>query len=184
MIRIFAAFPLPLGWQEAFLKISGNNGGLGKFRWTPPGNLHITLFFIGEVEEKNLESITRALKQTVAGQPAFSLHFDSIELRGKKSHPSMLWGKFRMSESFATMSDRIYRGVKEFMTIAPQHKDPIPHCTLARIKPGARADALVLNFEAPAATLEVNATELWQTQHEKEGVRYERLARWELEKDK
>ncbi len=175
MIRVFVAFPLPVVWIESFIPISKKNSALEKFRWTPVENLHITLFFIGEVEEKNLQLISSALNKTFLGQPAIQLFFESIELRGKKESPSMLWGKFRMSETFTLLAEKIHESVKELMTIKVVHKDPVPHCTLARIKPGAEINLLKTEISIPAYELRVNVAELWKTVKSKEGVRYERL---------
>jgi 2'-5' RNA ligase len=180
MIRIFLASPLPPVWSESFLEISKKSYSLEKFRWTPRDNLHITLFFIGEVEENNLENIVSALGKLFVGQKSFILEFETVELRGKKSHPSMLWGKFRKNEMFSQISEKIFQSVKEFMTIEVVHQDPIPHCTLARIKPGANTDLLNLKMEIPEKIISINAAELWKTVQSKEGVKYERLQHWDL----
>ncbi len=180
MIRIFLATPLPPVWSESFLEISKKNSAVEKFRWPPADNLHIALFFIGEVEEENLEKIASALEKLFAEQKSFILEFETVELRGKKSHPSMLWGKFSNCEMFSQLSEKIYLSVKEFMTIDVVHKDPIPHCTLARIKPGANTDLINLKIEISEKFISIDAAELWKTVHSKEGVRYERLQRWKL----
>jgi RNA 2',3'-cyclic 3'-phosphodiesterase len=180
MIRIFLATPLPPAWSESFLEISKKNSILEKIRWTPPDNLHITLFFIGEVEESNLENILSELEKLFEAQKSFILEFENVELRGKKSHPSMLWGKFRKSEMFSQLSEKIFHSVKEFMTIDVVHNDPIPHCTLARIKPGANTDLINLKIGVPEKFISIHAAELWKTVQSKEGVRYERLQHWNL----
>ncbi len=180
MIRVFVAFPLPVVWIESFIPISKKNSALEKFRWTPVENLHITLFFIGEVEEKNLQLISSALNKTFLRQQAIQLLFESIELRGKKESPSMLWGKFRKNESFTLLAEKIHQSVKEFMTIEVVHQDPIPHCTLARIKPGAEINLLRTEISISTSELRVNVAELWKTVKSKGGVKYERLLHWEL----
>ncbi len=180
MIRIFLATPLPPVWSESFLEISKKNSSLEKFRWTPRDNLHITLFFIGEVEENNLENIVSALGKLFVEQKSFILEFETVELRGKKGHPSMLWGKFCKKEMFSQLSESIFQSVKEFMTIDVVHKDPIPHSTLARIKPGANTDLINLKIEIPEKFISIDAAELWKTVQSKDGVWYERLQHWEL----
>lgn len=180
MVRVFVAFPLPVNWTESFMAISKKNSSTESIRWTPVDNLHITLFFIGEVVENNLEQISSVLNKILIGQAAIQLFFESIELRGKKESPSMLWGKFRKSESFTLLVEKIHQSVKEFMTIDVVHKDPVPHCTLARIKPGAETSSLIKEVSIPSSDLLVDVAELWKTVKNKEAVKYERLSHLEF----
>ena len=183
MIRVFVAFPLPLNWTESFMTISKMNSSLEKFRWIPSENLHITLFFIGEIEEKDLEQIAKKLNIVFRDHQAIHLFFESIELRGKKNNPSMLWGKFRESESFISLAEKIYQSVKDLMTVEIVHKDPVPHCTLARIKPRAENNLLKTEFILQSTDLHVDAAELWKTIKYKEGVKYERLLHWNFNRE-
>jgi 2'-5' RNA ligase len=92
----------------------------------------------------------------------------------------MLWGKFKMNESFSILSEKIYKSVREFMTIEVAHKDPVPHCTLARIKTHVDLEALDKNITLPKSTLNIEKIELWQTEQTKEGVKYKCLAELSL----
>jgi 2'-5' RNA ligase len=166
---------------ESFFQLSQKNSHIKKIRWTPAENLHITLFFIGEVEEHNLDKIKLALHDVLNGQHSFALEFDEIELRGRK-HPSMLWGKFKKSESFSSLSEKIYKSLREFMTIEVAHKDPVPHCTLARIKTHVDLESLNKNITLPASSLNIDRIELWQTEQTKEGVKYKCLEEFPLQK--
>lgn len=181
MIRIFTAYPIRNEIAESFILLSQKNSHIKKIRWTPLENLHITLFFIGEVEEHNLDKIKLALKDVLSGQQPFSLEFEEIELRGRK-HPSMIWGKFGKSESFSILSEKIYRSVREFMTIEVAHKDPVPHCTLARMKTHVDLEALDKSITLPISTLNIDRIELWQTEQTKEGVKYKSLEEFSLQK--
>jgi len=175
MIRIFVALPLLAEWKKFAFTVSEKNSSIEKISWTPQDNLHVTLFFIGEIEENNLEKISSVLKNIFIDKKPYSLEFESIEIKGKKSKPSMVWIKFRKSESFSLLSEKIHEAIKEFMTIEVTHKDPIPHCTLARIKAGADISNLDLNFSPPSNEILVDHGELWKTVQGRDGVWYERL---------
>jgi 2'-5' RNA ligase len=58
MIRLFVAIELPEDVREALEPLQG---GLPGARWTPSENLHLTLRFIGEVQEPAAEEIAEAL---------------------------------------------------------------------------------------------------------------------------
>jgi 2'-5' RNA ligase len=66
------------------------------------------------------------------------------------------------------------------MTVKTTHEDPLPHCTLARIKHGAQTEKLVLHADVPGKELNVDAAELWKTVQTKDGVVYERLEKWQF----
>ncbi len=177
MIRIFCAFPINGEIADSFLQVADKNSQIENIRWTPKANLHITLFFIGEVEEKNLEQIKNELSEVFKVQHSFTLEFDSVVFKGRK-HPSMLWAEFKKSEYFSELSEKIYKSLKEFMTIVPSYKDPIPHCTLARIKTNADISHINSDINLLQNIVGIDTAELWQTVQTKEGVRYECLEKY------
>jgi 2'-5' RNA ligase len=171
--RLFTAIPVIGEIQKDFLSIAERNA-LAGVRWTKPDNLHITLFFIGEVEDESVDKVAEQLKRDFSSIQRFELNFLQIETKYKKGKPAMIWARFEKSDEFSDLSKRIEHSVKRFMTIEPQHKDPIPHCTLARTKPFAEVEKvdfkLNKNFQ-----IVVDKVELWMTRPEKDGVVYERV---------
>ncbi|HAK46004.1 MAG TPA: RNA 2',3'-cyclic phosphodiesterase [Spirochaeta sp.] len=70
-------------------------------RWTEPENFHITMHFVGEIEDKELPFFKQALDKSVEGMDAFNLRFtsygsfrrglqDLIYVKAKYSGDSML----------------------------------------------------------------------------------------------
>ena len=59
MIRLFVGIALP---PELRLRLSLLCAGLPGARWVDPGNLHLTLRFIGEVDEGVASDIDAALR--------------------------------------------------------------------------------------------------------------------------
>src|SRR5476651_1757266 len=68
MIRLFVGIALP---PELRLRLSLLCSGVPGARWVDPGNFHVTLRFIGEVDEGTASDIDVALAQIVA--PRFAL---------------------------------------------------------------------------------------------------------------
>lgn len=58
MIRLFVGLALPEGLRE---RLTGLRGQVPGARWVPPENLHITLRFIGEVDEAAAADLDMAL---------------------------------------------------------------------------------------------------------------------------
>jgi len=63
MIRLFVGIALP---PELRLRLSLLAGGVPGARWVDPGNLHLTLRFIGEVDEGVAGDIDDALARIKA----------------------------------------------------------------------------------------------------------------------
>ena len=97
----------------------------------------------------------------------------------------MIWGQFKKSEDFRMLSEKIYVSVKELMTTDHVHQDPIPHCTIARIKQNAETLAIDLNVNVQERfSVMIDAAELWQTVQTKEGVKYKSIEKYKFERGK
>ncbi|MBK6836987.1 MAG: RNA 2',3'-cyclic phosphodiesterase [Bacteroidetes bacterium] len=180
--RIFLAFPVGFDLQKKFEDQFLHYKNLQSFRWTPSSNLHVTLFFIGEVEEKNVIVIKENLEKLFSVQMPFHLSFEEYQFKGGKNSPSMFWAKFQHSEDFRELSEKIFYQVKDFMTIAPQHKDPIPHITLARLKKGAEISTVNIHSLGKVEVPIIDFAELWQTVSSPEGVKYNSLCKFIFKK--
>ncbi len=174
-VRIFVAFPLPLKIQESYLTFIKDYMKISGVRWTRKENLHMTLFFIGEIEEDQLTEVKEKLQPILLGWKAFDIKFEKVSFRGKILSPEMIWAQFEKSEEFSRNAEKIRAAVSEYMTIVPRHPEPIPHITLARLKKGADLSSINTVEFNPGDTLLIDRAELWRTVHHEEGVLYERL---------
>lgn len=125
--RLFVAIPLPSAIIKALAGYSKQFPNLPHARWVPPENFHITVYFIGWVEEKNLPEIISRTQESILSIASFSLKFREViwappSLRqsgaseGKSSSPRMIWALFERSAAFESLAE----------------KESIPHVTLAR----------------------------------------------------
>src|SRR4051794_19739095 len=60
-------------------------------KWVEPENLHITLLFLGEVDDREVLDICRATQAAVAEMPAFSLSIEGAGCFGNPRKPRTLW---------------------------------------------------------------------------------------------
>lgn len=178
MRRVFLSFPVAEKLSNQFLHFADAHQHLTGFRWTRENNFHITLFFIGEVEERNIPEISVRLKRLLSNQTPFDLHFDHFEIKKGKGSHGIFWARFHKRDEFSALARKVQDVVKEFMTIRIQHPDPIPHITLARVKFSGTEPALT-NPPLPE-TQRIDHAELWQTVQTNEGVRYDSLCRFDF----
>ena len=73
-IRTFVAVETPGLVRRTLAETVGHLGHLdGKVRWVDSDNIHLTLKFLGDVEEAALPDVTRAVESVSARSPAFTL---------------------------------------------------------------------------------------------------------------
>lgn len=63
MLRCFVGLPLPESWQAGLARVTVRLSAAlaSPVRWTRPGNWHLTLKFLGDVEEACVPDLVRAL---------------------------------------------------------------------------------------------------------------------------
>lgn len=112
-------------------------GGLPEARWTPPKQLHLTLCFIGEVDEVVFRSVRESLCVLERNGPsAFSLQFRTLGFFPPRGEPRVLWAG--VAENPALM--RLQRQVTSCLQglgIPLEKRKFTPHITLARLGGGA-----------------------------------------------
>lgn len=134
MHRLFIAIDLP---EETRLAVGSLRCPLPGAKWVAEAQIHLTLRFIGDVEDKLLETIVAALSGIVA--VPFSLAIQGVGCFPPKRDPKVLWvGVGGSSTLFGLQGDIEKALVRN--GLAPESRPFAPHITIARLKetPAAR----------------------------------------------
>ena len=102
MICLFVALPLPAAIRE---RLAGLGGGVPGARWTEVQNLHLTIRFIGEVENGLLPDIDAALAGVSA--PAFDLVLDGVGQFGSSSRSRILWAGVERNDALFHLNQKV-----------------------------------------------------------------------------
>lgn len=143
MIRLFVALDLPESVRD---RLAGMAGGVPNARWVPPENMHLTLRFIGEVENGLAQDIDTALTKLRA--PGFDIELDGVGFFGKASAARVLWAGVRRSEPLLRLQSKVETALWD-AGVAAEERKFAPHVTIARMR-RAPADR-VQNFVADHA---------------------------------
>jgi 2'-5' RNA ligase len=111
-----------------------------KLSWTGLDNLHITTKFIGEWPEDRLEEMKRALS-SVGSPGAIQVRISGIGWFPNPRNPRVLWAGVHADESLKLLASATDVAVHS-IGVAREDRDYSPHVTLARVREGARLDAL------------------------------------------
>lgn len=129
--RLFLAIPLPESYLDAFSSLAEqyNIRGVG---WTARENLHITLYFLGDIDEEEMAKMVKLLNG-LKEIKSFDLDFRELAFAPPARPPRMIWAEFSHSQNFDRLVTETYRACKDFIS-APPARSQIPHITLARFK--------------------------------------------------
>lgn len=144
MIRLFVALDLPERVRD---RLSGLCNGVPSVRWVQPPNMHLTLRFIGEVEETLLPDIDYAL--STVRSPSFPLTLGGVDIFADRSRARTLWVGVYPCESLSVLRSRIESALLR-AGLASEPRKFHPHVTLARLK-GMKVDNLAGYLRAHAA---------------------------------
>lgn len=127
MIRLFVAVDLPESIRDRLLALQG---GVPGARWSNSGQLHLTLRFIGEVDENVAHDVHDALAAIRA--PSFTLEISGVGEFGGKN-PRALWAGVKSNESLLHLQRKIETALQR-IGLEPEQRKYSPHITLARLK--------------------------------------------------
>lgn len=139
MIRLFAAIsiPEPLRTRLTFLQ-----GGIPGARWSKPENLHLTLRFIGEVDQARARDIDSVL--ATLNVPAFDVTLKGAgEFGGKE--PDAVWAGVAPNAALLHLNAKIESALQR-MGVPADTRKYTPHVTLATLRdaPVAKVAEFVL----------------------------------------
>lgn len=132
IMRVFIGieFPKSLMNDFAYLKTM-LEPQLIKGRWTRVENLHLTLVFIGDVSQDQVETLGMILDQVLANQHAFELTFAELGTF-PKGQQTILWlGLLDENKLLTNLSNKLRRELSN-RHIDFDHKPLKPHLTLVR----------------------------------------------------
>ena len=127
MLRLFVGIEFP---PELKLRMSLLQCGVAGAKWVDPGNFHLTLRFIGEVDEGTAADIDEVLLRLKAR--SFSLQLAGTGTFGGDK-PRQLWVGVEREPALGTLQAKIEQALIR-IGLPPEPRKFSPHVTLARLR--------------------------------------------------
>lgn len=127
MPRLFLAIDLD---EKAIQQLQSISLGVPGARWAQPDQLHLTLRFIGEIDDGVAEELADALSGIDADP--FSLSIAGIGHFPTRGEPKIIWAGVDDNEALKSLRHKINRIVADIGLPAETRKWS-PHITLARL---------------------------------------------------
>jgi 2'-5' RNA ligase len=151
-------------------------------RWIPAENLHLTVWFLGEVSDARAEAILDALRPAMR-TTAFELHLAGFGAFPPSGPPRVLWmAVTRGLEELAAAHEEVGARLQPW-GFPPEGRAYSAHLTIARVKEpphGAARAALrqaIAHMTADAGSCRIDALTVFRSRTAPQGAIYERLLR-------
>ncbi|MFN8176623.1 MAG: RNA 2',3'-cyclic phosphodiesterase [bacterium] len=153
-------------------------------RWVPPGNLHATLAFLGDVDEERLDDLVDRIARSLDGTEAFALRLAGLGAFPKRGDVRVVWvGIHEGARELESLASRLERTLVAGGYLPPSDRPFAAHVTLGRPK-GARGSGRLrellesLHFDGSEQRLE--EVTLAESRLTPRGAQYEAIARVRL----
>jgi RNA 2',3'-cyclic 3'-phosphodiesterase len=135
-VRTFIAvdFPPPLLEKiaeiTAFFKTLTSEKDL---KWVETKNLHLTIKFLGEIDEQKAAQVKRTLSYALKDQHSFEIEISGLGMYPNKNKPRVIWlgitGAGPLADIYNVINSELAK-----LEIQPEHRAFSPHLTIARIR--------------------------------------------------
>ncbi|MFJ6025699.1 RNA 2',3'-cyclic phosphodiesterase [Brevundimonas sp. NPDC092305] len=137
MIRLFTALPIPHDVAETLAR---RQSGLPGAKWRSGEQLHVTLAFYGEVDERRADDLASELQRAATGG-AFEIALSGVGAFGDSHRSHTLWAGVERSERLSVLANRC-RAAGERAGVVMEKRDYRPHVTLAYLKTQTNPDRI------------------------------------------
>ncbi|KPH71581.1 MULTISPECIES: RNA 2',3'-cyclic phosphodiesterase [Bacillaceae] len=180
----FIAIQLSKELQNTFALWQNKLQGVLPYKqWYNKKDLHITLKFLGAVNDEKLEELTTHLKR-VEELPAFSLEVGTLGTFGNPKSPRVLWAGVERVEPLIKVQQIVEQGAFE-VGFPKENRNYSPHITLAKkwngkigFSYGDVLEKLKKEFTSKA-TMHVSEITLFQI-HPNRKQKYEPIKKYKL----
>ncbi|TKB88794.1 MAG: RNA 2',3'-cyclic phosphodiesterase [Nitrospira sp.] len=198
MIRAFLAVELSqelrvelaVVQQELKQRVESEKKGEIRISWVQPAKMHLTIKFLGDMDEQVVDPLLGAIVQAVGSQPSVNVPLERLGAFSSPYSPRVLW--IGPSENWEQGVEgkrviEIHGAIEqacESLGFLREAKPFSPHLTLARIKTGGRhigvalATSGVLDQPLSVGSLAVESVVLVKSELKPTGSIYTRL--WEV----
>ncbi|GIQ69604.1 RNA 2',3'-cyclic phosphodiesterase [Xylanibacillus composti] len=148
-------------------------------RWQKIENMHLTLHFLGEVEESEIPSLQSILREVTRQSPAFFLEFNDWGAFPNETRPRVIWIGVKEQPALLELQRTLAPALQSY-GYAEADKPYVPHITMGRNPKGNDIAALRQQVPVQAVRWKANALVLYQSVFGAGGVRYRAVERFPL----
>lgn len=184
MIRAFVAIEIPEDLRSA---LASTIGALEKLRidarLSRSESIHLTLKFLGDIEESQVGAIETALREVLEDRSPFSIRVGGLGAFPYLANPRIVWVGVDGEKALPELQHDVEVGLSK-VGFSPEKRAFQPHLTLARVKSRRNIAALIHHVES-AQSLDLGEftarqLHLYRSVLRPDGARYSKLVSLDL----
>lgn len=111
--------------------------------WVEPENLHVTLHFLGEVDNRTLPAVCKVVAEGCAGLAAFPMSIEAVGCFPNPRRPRIVWaGVGTGAQEVGALHDALEPPLLDLGCYRKEARKYTPHITLGRVKSDSPTDKL------------------------------------------
>ena len=184
--RVFIALKLPDNFVEAYEEfIYSKIGKIDELKSVRPENLHFTLKFLGNVDEKIAIDLINALKEPLKDEREIFLSIGKFGFFPSERSPRVVWlgvekGQSEIKELYSKIED-----FAEGFGFQRENRKFVPHLTIGRVKRGRilKKVSFFRDFDfkvLPVENLRLNMVVFYESILKQDGPVYKVLEKYPL----
>src|SRR5262245_48153806 len=142
--RTFIAVEIGADIRESAVALQETLAKTGaEVKWVTPESMHVTLLFLGEVDDRELHAVCRAVQQVAAARPPFNLRLGGVGAFPTVRRPKVLWaGITEGADDLRRLYGDLEARMLDLGCYRKEERGYTPHLTLGRVKGEADGHAL------------------------------------------
>lgn len=186
-MRTFIAIELDKEIKKALSKIQDElKTTQADVKWVEPENIHLTLKFLGEIEENKIPRISQILKDISSQTKAFMIALSELGAFGGLKYPRVVWigireGKTELSKLAGLIEDSLAQ-----LKFPKEKRGFSAHFTLGRFRSGKNKDILCQKLnttQVPELRQEIRSIILFKSILTSKGPLYEKISEENFKKN-
>ncbi|MFP4588715.1 MAG: RNA 2',3'-cyclic phosphodiesterase [Candidatus Acetothermia bacterium] len=133
-MRTFFCYELPSQVRQEMRESLGRVSSPARVKWVNTENIHITVKFLGEINEDQLQEIKEAIEEPLKRHSPFTIEINHLGGFPRLSYPKVIW---LGSDDPPEEIHGIHRDLEETLEelgFEREDRDYVPHVTLGRTK--------------------------------------------------
>lgn len=134
-MRAFIAIELPSNIKNAISKTQDKlKASLPKVSWVAPVNLHLSLKFLGEISDEQLNNINQIIAETIKTIPGFKIKLESLGVFPNVASARIIWiGTEQLPRTLGQIVEQLETRLAE-LGITKEERPFRAHITIGRLK--------------------------------------------------
>lgn len=185
-MRSFLAIELPETIKKALAEFQQELKKCGSdVRLTRPENIHLTLKFLGNIEEDKADIIAEKIRVTCKGLSVFKLSISGTGVFPNNRAPRVLWAGIELNDEIKTLQEAIEEAMAS-LGFERENRRFSPHLTLGRFRSSSGKQAVLDKMDSYRENIfgimDVNSVLLMRSDLGPGGAKYRKVAELKLAK--